>query len=69
MNVLPLIWTTWENWEMGNEESKERPEEERTENNGRWGGEVERRQMEINGPYKSNSVNSPEWEKKEAEEQ
>lgn len=39
------------------------------------GGEVEkkegerRRQMEINGPYKSNSVNSPEWEEMEAEEE
>ena len=27
----------------------------------------ERRQMEINGLYKSNSVNSPEWEEMEEE--
>lgn len=25
--------------------------------------------MEINGPYKSNSVNSPEWEEMEAMEE
>lgn len=26
------------------------------------------RQMEINRPYKSNSINSPEWQELEAEE-
>lgn len=34
----------------------------------RQGGE-KRRQMEINGPYKSNSVNSPEWKETEEEEE
>lgn len=56
----------------GKEKRGDRRNEERTEKNGRRNGEKgerEGRQMEINGPYKSNSVNSPEWEEMEAEEE
>lgn len=56
----------------GKEKMGNRGDEEGTENNVRRGGEKgerERRQMEINGPYKSNSVISQEWGEMQAEEE